>query len=92
MSQKGHEIEKHVNLVRDQLIGLLKAVQGLVVKDGEVAGAGRLLNSKLESVTNFVATNFGKFEGHMSLLDEFFFNENSAVILNSLYTFLTVVL
>eukprot|EP00468_Gymnochlora_sp_CCMP2014_P003100 CAMPEP_0167759548 /NCGR_PEP_ID=MMETSP0110_2-20121227/11087_1 /TAXON_ID=629695 /ORGANISM="Gymnochlora sp., Strain CCMP2014" /LENGTH=2075 /DNA_ID=CAMNT_0007645951 /DNA_START=90 /DNA_END=6317 /DNA_ORIENTATION=+ len=86
MARHGTEIDKHLKLLREQLIALLKQVQGVLVK----SETGRDLSSKLDAVINDVNNTARTTEEHMRRLDDFFLDPSSAIIIDSLYTFMTV--
>eukprot|EP00466_Bigelowiella_natans_P015383 jgi/Bigna1/89334/estExt_fgenesh1_pg.C_470088 len=81
------DVEKHMALLKDQLRALLKSIVGLLCQKQEPA---RQLDTHLEEVVGFVDERFGSSDEHMRQLDDFLLSPMCDVILNSLYTFLTV--
>mmetsp|Transcript_16518 Transcript_16518/g.23108 ORF Transcript_16518/g.23108 Transcript_16518/m.23108 type:complete len:2184 (+) Transcript_16518:275-6826(+) len=81
------DVEKHLSLLRGQLRDLLIAMVGLIKRSHET---GRHLEQKLDELVMAVDKAFGMGEDHMHQLDDFLLSVNCDVVLNSLYTFLTV--
>mmetsp|Transcript_8911 Transcript_8911/g.21917 ORF Transcript_8911/g.21917 Transcript_8911/m.21917 type:complete len:2135 (-) Transcript_8911:326-6730(-) len=85
--QYNADIEKHLSLLRDQLRDVLRGVIAILNKTTQT---GRLLEQYLENAVNVVLKSFGTGKDHMTQLDKFLLSRSCDVVLNSLYTFLTV--